>query len=44
VKELMNHFESHCRFSVKKSLLLARFVIEPQDQTEVVFSEDNSKK
>lgn len=44
VKELMDHFESHWGITVKKSLLLARYVIEPQDQSEVVFSEDNSKK
>jgi hypothetical protein len=44
VKELMEHFESHFGITVKKSLLLARYVIEPQDQSEVVFSEDNSKK
>lgn len=31
VKQLMDHFEAHCGLAVKKSLLLARYVIEPQD-------------
>ena len=44
VKEVMDHFENSIGMTVKKALLLARYVIEPQDQTEVVFSEDNSLK